>query len=184
MKVTFLYMGAENLGIEGLSAILEKAGHQTELIFDPALFDDKYYLEIKPLANFFKYKTIVDDVIKTNPDIVLFSVFSDCNQWALDIAKKIKNIKNIPIIFGGIHPTSVPHKSIREGPVDYVVVGEAEDSLLELLDSLEKKEPKYDIPNVWFKKLDGEIVSNPVRPLNQDLDKLPYPNKDIFLDHN
>ncbi len=176
-------MGAENLGIEGLSAILERAGYQTELIFDPALFDDKYYLEIKPLANFLKYKTIVQDVIDTKPDLVLFSVFSDCNQWALDIARKIKKIKNIPIIFGGIHPTSVPHISIKEDCVDYVVVGEAEDSLLELLDSIENKQPRHDIPNVWFKKMNGEVVSNPVRPLNQDLDALPYPNKDIFVEH-
>ena len=139
MKVTFLYMGAENLGIESLSAMLEKHGHQTALVFDPALFDDKYYLQIPFLAKLFKYKNIVEDVLATNPDIVLFSVFSDCNQWALDIARKMKQAKNIPIIFGGIHPTSVPEKTVQEDCVDYVVVGESEDSLLELLASIQKE---------------------------------------------
>ena len=98
-------MGAENLGIESLSALLEKHGHQTALVFDPALFDDKYYLQIPFLARLFKYKNIVEDVLATDPDIVLFSVFSDCNQWALDIARKIKKTKDIPIIFGD-PPTS------------------------------------------------------------------------------
>lgn len=182
MNVTFVYMGAENLGIEQLSAILEQRGHKTTLVFDPALFDDKYYLEVKPLAKLFKYKTIAQDIVDTHPDIVLFSVFSDCNQWALDVAGQVKNIKNISVIFGGIHPTSVPDKSIREKVVDYVVVGEAEDSLIELLDSIEKKQPNYKIPNVWFKK-DGQVIGNPVRPLNQNLDALPYPNKDLFAPH-
>lgn len=182
MKITFLYMGAENLGIESLSALLEKHGHQTALVFDPALFDDKYYLQIPFLARLFKYKNIVEDVLATDPDIVLFSVFSDCNQWALDIARKIKKTKDIPIIFGGIHPTSVPDKTMEEDCVDYVVVGESEDSLLELLDSIEQNEPNHAIPNVWSKK-DGRVIGNLVRPLKQDLDSLPYPNKALFAPH-
>ena len=182
MRVTFVYMGAENLGIESLSSVLEKNGHKTTLVFDSALFDDKYYLEIKSLAKMFKYKNIAEDIINTNPDLVLFSVFSDCNQWALDVATKVKKIKNVPIIFGGIHPTSVPHLSIKEDCVDYVVVGESDDAIVELLSSLEKNEPHYHILNVWSKK-NGEVISNPVRPLRQDLDSLPYPNKDIFASH-
>lgn len=187
MRVTFLYMGAENLGIQGLSAVLEKKGHQTTLVFDPALFDDKYYLEIKPLAKLLKYKNLVKDVFKSRPDIILFSVFSDCNKWALNIARQIKKRKNVPVIFGGIHPTSVPHKSIQEDCVDYVIVGESEDALVELLTSLEKNKMdgnkvKEDIPNVWLKKK-GKVFSNPVRPLNQNLDALPYPNKDLFKRH-
>ena len=173
-------MGYENLGIESLASYLEQNGHQTQLIFDPALFDDKHYFENKFLANLFKYKTIVKDIINTNPDVVLFSVFSDCNQWALDIARKIKKNKNIPIIFGGIHPTSIPQKTIQEACIDYVVVGESEDALLELLNSLENNKSNYSIPNIWFKK-DGKIISNPVRSLRQDLDALPYPNKDLFV---
>lgn len=175
-------MGAENLGIETLSSVLKQHGHKTSLIFDPALFDDKYYLEVKWLARLFKYKTIAQDIIATNPDIVLFSVFSDCNQWALDVARQVKGIKNVPVIFGGIHPTSVPEKSIREDCVDYVVVGEAEDAIVELLDSLEKDQPDYAIPNAWFKK-DGQVIGNPVRPLNQNLNALPYPDKDLFAEH-
>lgn len=182
MRVTFLYMGAENLGIEGLSSLLKQHGHKTSLVFDPSLFDDKYYLQVKFLAKLFRYKTIVEDVIATNPDIVLFSVFSDCNQWALDVARRIKQVKNIPIIFGGIHPTSVPDKIIKEDCVDYVVVGEADDALVELLNSLEKNEPNDSIPNVWCKK-NGEVISNPVRPLRQELDSLPYPDKDLFAPH-
>src|SRR3989338_8049425 len=180
MRATFLYMGAENMGIEGLSSVLERHGHQTSLVFDPSLFDDKYYLQIKFLAKLFKYRNIVQDILKTDPDIVMFSVFSDCNQWALDIARRIKQIKDVPIIFGGIHPTSVPDKAIKEDCVDYVVVGEADDAIVELLDSLKKNEPNYAIPNVWCKK-DGQVIGNPVRPLSQELDSLPYPNKDLFV---
>ena len=51
---------------------------------------------------------------------------------------------------------------MEEDCVDYVVVGESEDSLLELLDSIEQNEPNHAIPNVWSKK-DGRVIGNLVK---------------------
>ena len=63
-----------------------------------------------------------------------------------------------------------------------VVVGEGEEALLELMETL--KGGRFSQPavkNVWLKQEDG-IVKNPVRGYIHDLDSLPFPDKDLFND--
>lgn len=85
----------------------------------------------------------------------------------------------IPIVFGGIHPTCVPEEVIKNDFVDFVIRGEGEYALLDLVNSLDSGGFNYEIKSVWFKK-NGEIIRNPLHPLIQDLDKLPFPDKELF----
>ena len=181
MKITFVQGPSENLAIEYFSSILIKEGHEVSLIIDHQLFDS-INLKNNFLKNLFDIKDIlVDQVIKSKPDLVGFSIFTSEYQWALDFASRIKKRNpQIPIIFGGIHPTSVPEIVINEKNIDIVCVGEGEQALLELAKSLDQERKKhYYIPNLWFKK-DGQIIKNDLRPLLKNLDDLPFPYKDIF----
>ncbi len=181
MKILFIHPRPESLGIEYLSAVLKKAGHETKLIIDPELFSDSH-IEIKFLAKIFNFKKkIIKRAKKYGPDVVCFSVISDYYNWAKDIAREIKNELDVPIIFGGIHATSVPERVIRNSFVDFVVVGEGEFAILEIINSMKSGRKKTDIKNVWMKN-NGKIISNPLRPLEKNLDSLPYPDKDIFYD--
>ena len=64
MKVTFVALGQEQLGISLLSAVLKREGHETALVFNPALFDDRTYLDIPRLARIFdRTPHVVDEVI-------------------------------------------------------------------------------------------------------------------------
>jgi radical SAM superfamily enzyme YgiQ (UPF0313 family) len=90
-----------------------------------------------------------------------------------------EELPDTPIIFGGIHPTSVPERVIKNDFVDMVCVGEGEYPMLELANSLERGKIDYSIQNLWFKK-DGQIIQNPIRPLVEDLDSLPMPDKDLY----
>ncbi len=167
------------LGVEYLSAVLKQAGHQTELVFDPMLFMDSV-IRAGWLHRVIGFKKILLKEIKElNPDLVCFSVISDNYSWACRIAREIKKHTKVPIVFGGIHPTSVPGRVIRKDFVDFVVVGEGEHALLELTDALESGRSTRRIANVWSKK-GRKIYRNPVRPLIQDLDSLPFPDKSIF----
>lgn len=182
MRITFIQHACANLGIEYLSSSLKKGGHKVSLVIDPQLFDD-LHLGNKLLGKVFDVReTLAQEVEKTKPDLVGFSVFTSDYQWALDIARRIKE-KNekIPIIFGGIHPTVVPEVVIKEKDVDIVCVGEGEQALLELARSFDKKRRNYKIKNLWFKKKNGEVVKNELRPLLENLDELPLPDKDLFL---
>jgi len=181
MKVVFVYNECENLGIEYLSAVLKKHGHETELVFDPMLFSGGS-LNNGFLAKFFSLTNeVVEDVINLKPGLVVFNVLTDYYSWACDIAKRIKEKSDIPIIFGGIHTTSVPEIVIRNDFVDFICVGEGEYALLDLVNSLEREEINCGIKNIWFKKM-GKIIKNDIRPL-ADINKLPFPDKELFIPH-
>lgn len=179
MKVTFVCPPFENIGIEYLSSVLKKHGYSTELVIDPMLFDDTL-IRWPFLARSFSYrKIIIERVIKSNPDIIAFSVLSDNYGWACELSKEIKKFEDIPIVFGGIHVTSLPDRVIKEEAVDFIIIGEAEYSLLELVRRVEKGEKEPKISNVWFKK-NGKIIRNPAKYEISNLDELPFPDKDLY----
>ncbi|MFH0924033.1 MAG: radical SAM protein [bacterium] len=180
MKIVFVAIATENLAIEFLSSFLKKNGHEVEVVFDPRLFASEAVTS-KKLANVFDItKEIILQVNEKKPDIVGFSVFTFNYQRSLALAREIKKKNNkVPIIFGGIHPTSVPELVIEEDCVDIVCIGEGEYALLELLQNINSGESKTNIKNLWFKE-GKKIIKNPCRPLINDLDTLPFPDKELF----
>jgi radical SAM superfamily enzyme YgiQ (UPF0313 family) len=179
MKVAFISDLSERFGVEYLSAMLKTRGHDTRLFMDPRLFNDGEF-GVPWLAPYFDRK---DDLLRElkayAPDLVAFSAATDPYQWSIDLAGRIKRIMDVPVIFGGIHPTSVPERVIVHPAVDMVCVGEGEHAMLELVESMARGAVDHTIRNIWFKK-DGDIVRNELRPLLQDLDALPFADKDIY----
>ncbi|MFH2145766.1 MAG: radical SAM protein [Candidatus Omnitrophota bacterium] len=181
MKVCFVAKEAESLGIECLSSFLKQNGHEVYLVYDPALFDDTIF-RFGRFKKFFSYTAeAIELICRGNPDVICFSVLSDTLEWAYNVARKIKQRSQAPIIFGGIHPTSVPEIVLENTDVDFVIMGEGEYPLLELVNALADGSENLSIPNVCYRK-NGQLVKNEVRPFIVDLDKLPFPDKDLFYD--
>lgn len=179
MKILFICSEDISLGIASLSAYLKKKGHRTFLAFEPRQFN-KSYSENRLLAKFFERdQQILEKVDKLKPDLIGFSVYTANYQWALKLAAKIKKQCKIPIIFGGIHPTLVPEIVIREKNVDIVCIGEGEEALAALLESIEIGKPNYKIENLWFKKGKRVIKNKLSRLLN--LSKIPLFDRELFL---
>ena len=179
MKILFVCNRFENLGVEILSSFLKSHGHKVELAFDPQLFNDGY-LTIPFLAKKCDYrKKILKKVENFKPDLIAFSVLTDNYLWALNISKLIKKRYTTPIVFGGIHPTSVPEIVMEHNCVDFVIRGEGENALLDLITSLDKNKPFSKINNLVFRK-NNLVVINELRNFVSDLDSLPYPDKDLF----
>ncbi|NQU74388.1 MAG: B12-binding domain-containing radical SAM protein [Candidatus Omnitrophica bacterium] len=189
MKIVFVYTGEEYLGIEYLSAVLKQNGHQTQLVYDPCLFDD-YYVRNRFLSRKFNFKdTVIREIIFSSADLVAFSVNTFEYSWACYLAKSIKKITDIPIVFGGHHATCMPEEVIANNHVDFLIQGEGEYALLELVRYLEGKMDIEKIKNLYYKN-DGRIYKNELRPLIEELDNLPFADKDLFysrlpyLSHN
>ncbi|MFH1397334.1 MAG: radical SAM protein [Candidatus Omnitrophota bacterium] len=179
-KAIFIYPGYENLGIEYLSASLKKAGFQTELVLDPVLFNESGFIRNKLFAKTFNFRRDVLREIKENkPDLVCFSVISDNIFWAAELAREIKEKIIVPIVFGGIHPTSVPDKVIKIDSVDFICVGEGDSAIVELGEGIIKNSKNKNVQNIWFKN-EGKVITNEVRALVDDLDTLPFPDKDLY----
>lgn len=180
MKIVFVVIAVDNLAIEFLSSFLKKHGHQVDVVLDPTLFATEAIASKKLAAIFDITKEVVCQVIAMKPDLIGFSVFTFNYQRSLKLAREIKKVnKEIPIIFGGVHPISVPEVVIEEDCVDMVCTGEGEYALLELLDSLKKGAKRTDIQNIWFAD-NGKVIKNNIRPLIEDLDTLPFPDKELF----
>lgn len=183
MKIAFVNEWYERFGVEYISAVLKANGHEVGLFIDPRLFDDED-ISVRWLANVFDYKKrLIGELKAFQPDLVSFSISTDSYQWALRISKLIKAEMHVPIIFGGIHPTSVPERVIHNESIDMVCVGEGEYAMLELVNSMEKGQVDYAIKNIWFKK-NGNVIRNEVRPLIEDLDALPIPDKELYYSAN
>lgn len=179
-KVGFIYPAYENLGIEYLSANLKKNGFNSRLFLDPVLFSESGIIDNKLLATLFSFrKYLLKEIINYQPDLLCFSVITDNYLWACEWAKEIKKYISVPIIFGGIHPTSTPDIVIKHQCIDFVCVGEGEETIVELAQAIKNGVKNYSIKNLLFKD-NGDIISNEVRPLIEDLDKLPLPDKDFY----
>lgn len=180
MKIALINDYAQQLGMQYLSSVLKRGGHEVRVFLDPQLFDDDV-ISIKFLARIFDYKKkLISELKAFHPDLVGVSVVTDFYQWASAIAKMIKSEIDVPIIFGGIHPTLVPERVIKNESVDMVCVGEGEYPMLELANSLEKGKTDYTIRNIWFKKGDT-IIRNELRPLIEEIDSLPMPDAGIYF---
>lgn len=176
----FVHKGQENLGIQYLSALLKERRYETALSLEPGLFSISDNVFPNPnIEKFFdKSNDIFEQIIKFDPDIVAFSVYTATYQWCCELAKKIKKNIETKVVFGGIHPTLTPENVIKNDFVDFVVMGEGEYAFLELVKALEFRDRVDDIKNLCFKQ-NGKIIKNKIRePMNVDL--LPFPDKELF----
>jgi radical SAM superfamily enzyme YgiQ (UPF0313 family) len=97
---------------------------------------------------------------------------------AIETSRLVKSLRpDIPVIFGGWHPTLLPAQTLREDFVDIVVRHQGEQTLVEILDRLERKSSLDMVAGCWF-KAGGKIRSNPDRPAQQ-LSVLPMPAYDV-----
>lgn len=161
MNILFVVkeIGLEHLGIMHLSSFLKDKGHNVEAVAAG-------YKEIRKKIEAKSFKAIA------------YSVTTLLLDSYLSLNGRLKKEFNIFSIFGGPHPTLMP-EIIHESGVDCVCRGEGELAMAELFDRMSRKESISDIENLWVKR-NGDVFKNPLRPLIQDLDTLPFPDSKIF----
>ncbi len=170
MKILFIYPTIGNMveyqyGIASISALLKKNGHNTNLLRVNKKISKNLLLSI---------------VTKINPDVICFSFVSNHWKYVKEYSDWIKkSFPKLPIVTGGIHATTCPEEVISHSSIDIVCIGEGEYPLLELVNSLEERRTDYAIQNLWFKQGSG-IIKNGLRLLIQDLDILPFGDRELF----
>jgi anaerobic magnesium-protoporphyrin IX monomethyl ester cyclase len=119
---------------------------------------------------------------KENPDVVGIgdseSLYSHEAMRVLKTAREV-NPKVITIA-GGAHFSNLIQESLPSSPIDFIVKGEGEYTLLELIKELEKPKPDFmKVRGIAFKQ-DNQIIETPPRPLIEDLDELPIPAYELM----
>ena len=108
------------------------------------------------------YEGIVANECK---DALLVGVTALTSQvnGGLEISDFIKKQFDVPIVWGGVHPTLFPELTYRDNSIDYAVVGEGEYAILELVKSVKSCKPLDDIEGLVWKN-GGSVKINKARP--------------------
>ena len=110
-------------------------------------------------------------------------------KYALEISKFVKENSDVPVIWGGVHPSLLPEQTLENKYIDIVVKGEGDYTFCELIIAIEKqrKNPNKDylknVRGIYYKK-NGKIRKTELRPFLQDLDKLPNLPYDLINMNN
>jgi len=103
------------------------------------------------------------EFLKFNPDIVGITSTSPTHKNAIQVAKIIKSIKEVPIIKGGVHETNCAFYTLKNNSeIDYSVIGEGEITIVELVDAIINKKDLSKIEGIAYREK-GEIKINKER---------------------
>jgi len=164
----------EVIGLKSLHYALLGAGEDSSLLFLPRLAGAGPQV-LDAVARF---------VAERKPGLVGVSLMSTEFHAAAALTARLKSsVPDIPVVWGGIHPTIAPEQCL--GHADYVCVGEGEGAVREIARAAAEGRDLRAVSNLCYRE--GErIVKNPLAPLIRDLDALPatehVPRESFVLD--
>ena len=150
------------LSLACLAGAARRAGHQAEILDLSYRVYDPQLLRRKIVAGGY-------DVIGVTATTPLVNQMRDISFLVKDISR------DILVVGGGAHPSSLPVETMQESALDVVAVGEADRTIVDLLDGRRLG----DIAGIVWRQ--GESIhTNPIRPLLGNLDDLALPAWDLY----
>jgi radical SAM superfamily enzyme YgiQ (UPF0313 family) len=155
----------EGLGVGYLVAVLRKYDFNVEI-----LHADLYGMSIKDT---------IEILYEKPARIVGFSIIQEVFENSIVLIKKLKQkFPQTHVTCGGFYPTLAFEEVFFEAPeVDSIVMGEGESTFLELSQCIIDQKDWQSVHGIIFKK-DNQLVKNPLRKLDTNLDSIPFPVRD------
>lgn len=132
------------------------------------------------------YKGLTKDEIKAavsgfSPDMVGISWKFTRQERAFEITlSAVKEAaKGVPVVIGGAHPTTNPQTVLDKYDIDFIALGEGEEIIRNLIDSLNKGHSLKKIDGIAYRDNGGVVINEKVSYI-KDLDALPFPARDII----
>ncbi len=174
MKILFVVYDNESyihyfpIGLAYIAAVLKKEGHEITIYSQ----DKEHYPD--------EHLTWYLD--NNHFDMVGIGVIGGYYQYRklLKLSEAINRSKNRPFfVIGGHGPSPEPEYFLNKTGADAVVLGEGEDTMLELVKVIDGRRPLNGILGIAFRE--GEkIIVNERRPLIKDIDNIPWPAYELF----
>lgn len=141
---------------------------------------NNYNTKVFLIKNQDQYQSVLNEIQSFKPDLVGFTSVSSQFVYVSELAARIKaKFPSIIIVCGGIHPTIFPGCLLEADALDGIFIGEGEYSFVEFLERLNKNEPYFDVDNFGYLE-SGKVVTNRLKPLINNLDELPFPDKETY----
>lgn len=180
-----------NLGY--LAAELRKQGHEPLIYqtdFDPISINGTFVDAEKIMtSNYGRYIGILQDlnhgvwqeirrtVETVRPEVVGISSMTANYGSAINVAKCVKEVdKSITVILGGVHPTLLPDQVIKEPEVDLVVKGEAEKTLVKVIDAIGEKA----LSSIAIQHGSKKYIVDRISSID-DINLFEFPARDLLL---
>jgi radical SAM superfamily enzyme YgiQ (UPF0313 family) len=155
-------------GISYISSVLKSKGHNTKLL-------------VLGSNNYRNSEKLLEEVIEEfSPRLICYTAVYSQYRFIEKIAQLAK--KKWPDkyhVLGGVHST-LQTDEVMAGPFDAVCIGEGEYPMLEMCSQLESDIDPHGISNLWIRSSDGSVERNPTRNFVQDLDQLPFPDREMW----
>jgi len=186
------------IGVVTVATYLSKAGYDVSVYdtdcnyapkhMDYSLLPEYYpkYLDSFKNASHPVWKELRETIATINPDIVGVSIWTTFAASAFHVAKICKEV--VPackVVVGGPHATEKADEILRIAPsVDYVVKGEGEIAMLELVRQIPSgRDSVSSIPGLSFRD-NNAIVHNPIRQTANDLKLFPFPDRSLLINED
>lgn len=156
----------EELGISYIASVLRQRGHEVEI--------KMYSVES------IDYESIVD----FEPRIIGISVYSTTYDKAQEISIMLKKRCNAYICWGGYFSSEYSDEILAKNEcVDFICSGEGEGNFVRLIEYISEGGAINHIPGLVYRNADNVPITNAVSGKKIDINKLPFPCRDILTQH-
>lgn len=164
-----LVRSTEHVGVGYIASYLRSKKYEVSII------------EVANLENADEYKELLEGGF----DVVGFTTTCITLKAVLQMAQIIKDHNNSILTVCGGHMATFSGYEILQiySQVDYIIFGEGEITFFELVQCIETKGNFADIKGIMYKE-NKKVIVNDERELICDLDTLPFPARDQFLQHD
>jgi len=172
MNVHFVYTNISgfhfdtyHFGLASIVAVTREAGHDVKV----AIVDTEEEIEEK-----------VDEIVANNPRVLGLTAVSSQYSYVMKIASMVKaRLPEIVVVCGGVHPTISSNSLLESDAIDGFFIGESEHAFVEFLEHVEAGRDYRQTDNFAYRQ-DGKVVKNKVKPLIQNLESLPFADREAY----
>ena len=166
-----------------IAAVLEQHGYDVRIL-DALIegWDQETRITPEKILVGLTPAQIRDVIAGFAPDVVgVSSMFTSQRANAHEIAEAAKDVDpSIVVIFGGAHPTAAPEMVLADPKVDYAVLAEGENTIVPMLQIIERGGDLNALDGVAFRSSGGAIVVKTKTDTVADIDTLPFPARHLM----
>jgi len=125
-----------------------------------------------------------DRLAEFRPGLVGLPSFSEALPRLRDAVREVRSrLPRASLVVGGPHATACPDETLDWYPeVDWLLRGEADYTLLDLVDQLDRNVAHPTVPGLCYRGEQGH-VANPVAESPRDLDAIPIPDRMLLWEN-
>jgi len=172
---------SEPLGLAYIAAAIEKSGNHYVDILDGVGLATGFQKRGEKIGIGLSDDRLLSMISERTFDVIGVSVIS--SFYAAEILRFIGKLKNrfpnVPIIIGGAHATFEWESCMATGRVDYIVLGEGEGTINELLDAIAGSVDIRKVKGVVFRDHNGVATRNEPRKA-LPIDGIPWPARHLI----